>query len=182
MIDHYLFTSSTCVPQITHCKGIVHCDIKTKVSILLLDPIPAASVDKLLPFLAQNILAHASRLETDADLTSFRPHLIDFVSSKFWPPPPSLSAKKKRRRHSATKIGTTTWVLNMDGFVFIMSNDLRYRRVFRYADLNLHKGKELSPRDDIESLLYLLIDLHNGKLPWSGDLNKNMEKDRKNQR
>ncbi|KAJ3037091.1 hypothetical protein HK097_003609 [Rhizophlyctis rosea] len=113
--------------QTIHSKGIVHCDIKT-----------------------ENILAQASLLETDTNLTSFRPHLIDFASSKFWPPPPSLIKKKKRRRSSATKIGTT-----------------------KYASLNLHKGKEPSPRDDIESLLYLLIDLHNRKLPWSGVLNKN---------
>ena len=46
----------------------------------------------------------------------------------------------------------------------------------RYASLNSHKGLELSRRDDLIALGYLIHYIYNGFLPWQNDLDPKSER------
>ncbi|CAN0144069.1 unnamed protein product, partial [Laminaria digitata] len=37
----------------------------------------------------------------------------------------------------------------------------------RYASLGAHEERDQSRKDDLESLLYVFLDLYVGKLPWA---------------
>ncbi|EGT30833.1 hypothetical protein CAEBREN_15926 [Caenorhabditis brenneri] len=46
-------------------------------------------------------------------------------------------------------------------------SDIKFRGTNRYASLAAHYGEEQSPKDDMESWFYMMIELISGNLPWS---------------
>ncbi|KAE9550219.1 hypothetical protein FO519_006564 [Halicephalobus sp. NKZ332] len=50
-----------------------------------------------------------------------------------------------------------------------------FRGTTRYASLKAHEGADQAPRDDLESWLYLIIELMTGQLPWA--MYRKQEKD-----
>ncbi|CAI5451142.1 unnamed protein product [Caenorhabditis angaria] len=46
-------------------------------------------------------------------------------------------------------------------------SDIKFRGTNRYASLAAHYGEEQSPKDDLESWFYMMIELVSGQLPWT---------------
>ncbi|KAA6358574.1 MAG: putative Tau-tubulin kinase 1 [Streblomastix strix] len=55
----------------------------------------------------------------------------------------------------------------VDGIITKPTNKTNFRGSLMYASLNSHKLVELGRNDDLISLLYILVEFHNGTLPWS---------------
>ncbi|GMR54562.1 hypothetical protein PMAYCL1PPCAC_24757 [Pristionchus mayeri] len=51
-----------------------------------------------------------------------------------------------------------------------------FRGTVRYCSLNVHLGKEQGRHDDLWSILFSMIELATGNLPWKGSMRKDAEK------
>lgn len=52
------------------------------------------------------------------------------------------------------------------GKIFPNIKGLDFEGTLRYSSINAHKGFRLSPKDDLESMMYILIYFYKGRLPW----------------
>ena len=48
----------------------------------------------------------------------------------------------------------------------------QFRGTPRYAPLNAHLSQELGRKDDLETWLYMLIEMTSGHLPWTNEIDK----------
>jgi serine/threonine protein kinase len=66
--------------------------------------------------------------------------------------------------------------INNSGVHISYSKTKRFVGTARYASLAAHEGAELSRRDDLESIGYILVYLAKGRLPWQNIKNKDKRK------
>jgi serine/threonine protein kinase len=64
--------------------------------------------------------------------------------------------------------GLSKVYINKDGSHIPFLSDKKMSGTARYASLNLHRGRQQSRRDDLESLGYVFVYLYRGTLPWIG--------------
>ncbi|KAA6380094.1 MAG: putative Tau-tubulin kinase 1 [Streblomastix strix] len=55
----------------------------------------------------------------------------------------------------------------VDGIITKPTNKANFRGALMYASSNVHNNVDLGRNDDLISLLYILVEFHNGMLPWS---------------
>lgn len=62
--------------------------------------------------------------------------------------------------------GLARQYLNLQGEVRTPRPVAGFRGTVRYASFNTHLNKELGRHDDLWSMLYMLIEMVTGQLPW----------------
>ncbi|KAG9395914.1 serine/threonine kinase [Carpediemonas membranifera] len=63
--------------------------------------------------------------------------------------------------------GITRRYVDSMGFPLPERKSVGFRGTARYASLSAHDGRDMGPRDDYWSFLFMLIDLYAGELPWT---------------
>ena len=64
--------------------------------------------------------------------------------------------------------GLAKELLNSDGSLKLKREKVGFRGTARYSSYHAHFKRDLGRRDDMWSLLYILIEFYTGTLPWSG--------------
>jgi len=69
--------------------------------------------------------------------------------------------------------GLARQYVTRDGQLRPARNVAGFRGTVRYASLNTHMRRDLGRHDDLWSLFYMLVEFHQGQLPWRKDKDKN---------
>lgn len=97
-------------------------------------------------------------------------HVSGFLHRDIKPSNFSIGRGMKRRMIYLLDFGMARMFTDMDGTVRTSRNYAGFRGTLRYVSLTVHLRRETGPRDDLIGWFYSMIELINGRLPWS-DLN-----------
>lgn len=82
---------------------------------------------------------------------------------------PSNIAFDKERRLNIVDLSQARHYAEVDDAKQVPRQTAEYRGDLNFASLNVHRGLELSKRDDLESVAYVIIYLCKGGLPWQAE-------------
>ena len=77
-----------------------------------------------------------------------------------------------RKKCFIIDFGLSRQFVNEKGMIRPPRSRVGFRGTARYASLHSHRCEELSRRDDMWSLFYILVEFATGKLPWSREKEK----------
>ncbi len=77
-----------------------------------------------------------------------------------------IGRKNKERTIYLIDFGLSKKYLNDNNIHISMKKDRNIIGTVRYISMNMHQGLEQSRRDDLESLIYIIIYFIKGELPW----------------
>ena len=84
-----------------------------------------------------------------------------------------IGRKNKERLIYLIDFGLSRKYINDNNIHISMKKDRNIIGTVRYISMNTHQGFEQSRRDDLESLIYIIIYFIKGELPWQGVKYKN---------
>ncbi|VBB31278.1 unnamed protein product [Acanthocheilonema viteae] len=93
-------------------------------------------------------------------------HEISVISRDIKPSNFALGINKERRNIYIFDFGLSRFYRNQDGSILPTQHHSIFRGTTRYASLRAHQKLELGRRDDLESWLYVMVELSSGTLPW----------------
>lgn len=80
--------------------------------------------------------------------------------------PENIMFNPQTNAFSLIDFGLSKRYVDKAGKHILRATNKSFRGTLRYCSLNMHNGVENSRRDDIESLVYVLVYLQKGSLPW----------------
>lgn len=96
-------------------------------------------------------------------------HSLNLIHRDIKPDNFSFSINQKNKTLYIFDFGLSKYYRDAKNKIHIPYKELnKLTGTVRYASLNTHKGIEQSRRDDLESALYSIVYMFNGKLPWQG--------------
>ncbi len=79
-----------------------------------------------------------------------------------------IGRKNKERVLYLIDFGLAKKYINENNIHIPMEKDRNINGTVRYISMNTHQGLEQSRRDDLESLIYIIVYFIKGQLPWQG--------------